>query len=217
MLLETVRKVWYSFQPRSLLSGASLFNISPPPLPPILDFARCDYASDQGQKVCPGIFRGRWNSFMGASKWAKFAQYVAPRTCLHTLVFLHFPCFPFARRSMTCLPRFSAVSLWEEATSRRFVSGWGEPFVVALCILRRSELCWTFCECLSKDGMLWQEGGQESQLAWSIKKRWVLPNLTAVFMTAHSCCEFLHSCRWRWCKVFKLSGPLLIPTQKVQL
>ena len=106
---------------------------------------------------------------MGSGKWAKFAQYVAPRTCLHSLVFLHFPCFPFARRSMTCLPRFSAVSLWEEATSRRFVSGWGEPFVVALCILRRSELCWTFCEWLSKEGMLWQEGVRSHNLPGQLR------------------------------------------------
>ena len=99
--LQNVQKVfvWYSFQPWSLLSAPSLFNISPPPLAGVCQvrlFRSCNrkYPVKAKHSVsCLSSSLTAWIEDLAVSdNWKGQNLLMLPFP--YTLVFLHFPRFP---------------------------------------------------------------------------------------------------------------------------
>ena len=131
--LQNVQKVfvWYSFQPWSLLSAPSLFNISPPP--PLPESARCDYSDLAIANIrlrpsilflaCHLVWLHELKTWLcQTTEKGRICSCCLSRTLLFSYIFR---VSPFAWRCMTCFPRFSAVSIWEKATGLGFLLGWG--------------------------------------------------------------------------------------------
>ena len=196
--LQNVQKVFvcYSFQPWSLLSAPSLFNISP--LPPMPESARCDYSdlAIANIRLRPSIL------FLACHLvWLlQLKTWLCQTTekgkicscCLScTLLFSYiFRVSPFAWRCMTCFPRFSAVSIWEKATGLGFPS-WDEE--QDLRSISRRFFCQSICAFLSRECFGGMRGVRSHNSPGQLRNAECWPFLTAIFMTGHSRCELLQA------------------------